>query len=244
MRLAKYIARSGYCSRRNASRLIEAGRVQVNGEVADHITFVKAGDLVMIENQMIKPLQQRLFVAYHKPVGVDCNFNENDPTSLVHHIKGLTRLFAVGRLDKDSSGLLILTNDGECCHRLLSPEFKQPKTYRVRVRASFEREQVNKQDLDDDFVTALSAGVLVDGQLTLPCDVKLLSDEMFEITLVQGLNRQIRKMAKSQGFQVVTLERTHFANICLADLQVGQQRLLTSAEVEEIMCLCALTKSL
>jgi len=246
LRLAKYIAQAGVCSRRAASRLIDAGEAFVNGEVANHLTFVTEQDTIIVAGEAITLSAQRIYIAYHKPVGIDCNFNSDDPTSLINHIAndGPHRLFAVGRLDKDSSGLLLLTNDGECCHRLLSPLYKQAKRYIVNVRPSFERIAANDAALNSQFVSALSGGVLIDGQVTLPCQVSLLSENCFEIILTQGLNRQIRKMALSQGFIVTALQRVTFANISLDDLSTGEQRALFKDEIDEILCLCGLANSL
>ncbi len=246
MRLAKFIALSGECSRRAASRLIDAGAVAVNGALADHLTFVSEKDDVVVSGKRVSLNCQREYIAYYKPIGIDCNFDVNDPASLINHIETLPskRLFPVGRLDKDSRGLLLLTNDGECCHRLLSPSYKQPKTYIVKVSPAFWRIAQNRLALDDEFIQALSLGVEIDGQMTLPCSVAILADDVFKIVLTQGLNRQIRKMAKSQGFVVDDLKRVSFANITLDGLAQGQQRSLTEQEIESIMCLCGLGKSL
>jgi len=246
LRLAKFIGLAGVCSRRAASRLIEAGEVLVNDKVADHLTFVDDSDVVVIAKQRVTIDSDRVYVAYHKPVGIDCNFDSNDPASLLNHLSMplKQRLFPVGRLDKDSHGLLLLTNDGECCHRLLSPTYKQRKTYIVHVSPSYTRTQAGKRTLDQHFANALEKGVMIDAQRTLPCLVTILSDSCFEIVLSQGLNRQIRKMAKTQGFVVTDLQRVAFANITLGDLGVGAQRSLSASEIDTILCLCGLAKSL
>jgi len=246
LRLAKYIAQAGYCSRREACRLIESGEVVIDGKVASHLYFVTPQSKVEIGGRVLTNTQQRVYIAYHKPVGIDCNVDLNDPTSFIHHIQcpPEQRVFAVGRLDKDSSGLLLLTNDGECCHRLLSPQYKQAKTYIVNVRPAYERVQAGTDKLNQAFADTLSRGVNVDGKLTLPCNVTIISDNRFKIVLHQGLNRQIRKMALSQGFIVTELRRTHFATIALGDLPVGGQQSLSHTKIDEILCLCGLTNSL
>lgn len=246
MRLAKFIALSGKCSRRAASRLIDAGVVVVNGTAADHLTFVGEKDDVVVSGKKLSISIQREYIAYYKPVGIDCNFDVDDPASLINHIEMQSheRLFPVGRLDKDSRGLLLLTNDGECCHRLLSPSYKQAKAYIVKVSPAFWRIAADRPALDNAFVQALSSGVEIDGQMTLPCSVTILADDSFEIVLTQGLNRQIRKMAKSQGFIVEDLKRVSFANVRLDGLVQGQQRSLTNQEIQTIMSLCGLAKSL
>jgi len=191
----------------------------------------------MVDGELIKAPTHRHYWLYHKAVGIDCNFNESDSDSLVNHIKQPPniRLFPVGRLDKDSHGLLLLTNDGELCHRLLSPQFKQPKEYLVQVKPCYQRISSGQAKLDQGFARALSDGVLLDGELTLPCEVSIISDNQFIIVLKQGLNRQIRRMAQSQGFKVIDLKRRAFADLTLQDLPVGEQRQLSEKEITNLL---------
>ncbi|KID55625.1 pseudouridine synthase [Pseudoalteromonas luteoviolacea] len=205
MRLAKYLSHCGICSRRQASRLIEQGLVQVNGRPANHIDHVTEQDDIWVEGKRIAGLAPKRLYIYHKPVGIDCKLNTDDPASLVHYLPYTTRVYPIGRLDKDSRGLLLLTNDGELCHALIHPDQHQEKEYRVTV----------DKEIDEAFCLAMSQGVPVDGQLTLPCSVKKIGPNTFIIILKQGLNRQIRKMAKHCNRRVVDLYRTRIANITL-----------------------------
>ncbi|MGI5309547.1 pseudouridine synthase [Rheinheimera sp. WS51] len=215
-RLAKWIAANGYCSRRNAERLISAGKVQLNGQQAKHTDLVTQADHIKIEQQRLLAQPRRVYYKYHKPVGIDCNIKPSDSASLYHVLQSLPeRVFAVGRLDKDSSGLLLLTNDGLLCQRLIHPDFYHQKSYRVCV----------DKPIDSRFITHLSQGV--SWQLgskeyrSRPCDVQPLSHHEFIITLTQGLHRQIRYMCKSQGLNVTALCRISLHNLKLADLALG-----------------------
>lgn len=231
MRLARYIAQCGVCSRRNASRLIESQRVIVNGEVADHLTFIRGGEQVLLDGERID-VSRHAYYLYHKPVGIDCNLDVMDPASLIHHLPIADgRLFPVGRLDKDSCGLLLLTNNGELTNQLLAPEFKKPKCYVVSVKVSYENQQRGRLRLDESFIKGMNQPIIIKGRETLPCEIVLLSDLCFEITLTQGLNRQIRRMCANQGFNVIALKRISFAGLQLGELTQGQYRELTLEEV-------------
>ncbi|KZN40241.1 hypothetical protein N474_08420 [Pseudoalteromonas luteoviolacea CPMOR-2] len=205
MRLAKYLSHCGVCSRRQASRLIDQGLVQVNGHPANHIDHVNDQDEIYVSGKRVSGLAEKLLYLYHKPVGVDCKLNEHDPASLFHQLPDGPRVYPIGRLDKDSRGLLLLTNDGELCHALIHPDNHQEKEYIVTVDA----------DIDTQFCLQMSQGIPVDGQLTLPCVVKQIAPKTFSIILKQGLNRQIRKMAKYCGRRVVDLNRVRIANLIL-----------------------------
>ncbi|WP_244898511.1 pseudouridine synthase [Pseudoalteromonas ulvae] len=221
MRLAKYIAHAGYCSRRQASRLIDLGVVTVNGQVADHICFVSERDQISIQNQPLVIESQRYYFIYNKPVGVDCRLLPDDPTSLVHRLPSDIRLYPIGRLDKDSHGLLILTNDGDFFHQMNHPENHQEKEYLVQV----------DQPIDALFCSQMSQGVMIDGQTTLPCQVCLCGDTLFRITLRQGLNRQIRKMSKALGRRVIDLQRVRIANIHLDNLTLDVLKAVSKNDI-------------
>ncbi|KZW98956.1 pseudouridine synthase [Pseudoalteromonas luteoviolacea] len=205
MRLAKYLSHCGVCSRRQASRLIDQGHVQVNDRPANHIDHVNDQDKVTVCGELVAGLAEKLLYLYHKPVGVDCKLNENDPCSLIHYLPSGPRVYPVGRLDKDSRGLLLLTNDGELCNSLIHPDHHQEKEYIVTV----------DRDIDPQFCQQMAQGVPVDGQLTLPCIVSQIAPKTFSIILKQGLNRQIRKMTKFCGRRVVDLNRIRIANLVL-----------------------------
>ena len=214
IRLAKYIAHAGICSRKQASRLIDEGVVTVNNRPANHIDHVDEQDIVIVNEKEIKGAADLVYFAYHKPVGIDCKLNIDDPTSLIHHLPTLTRVYPIGRLDKDSRGLLILTNDGEFCNQLIHPDFHQPKHYLVTVNKA----------LDDAFCKKMAAGVPVDKHITLPCEVNKIASNQFSIVLKQGLNRQIRKMAHYCGYKVIDLFRVQFSDLTLSKLNLPENQ--------------------
>ncbi|NMR24549.1 rRNA pseudouridine synthase [Pseudoalteromonas sp. NEC-BIFX-2020_015] len=211
-RLAKYIAHAGVCSRKQASRLIDEGIVSVNNRPANHIDHVDDNDNIRIDGKRIQGRAALTYFAYNKPVGIDCKLNPNDASSLIHHLPSGTRVYPIGRLDKDSRGLLILTNDGEFCNQLLHPDFHQPKRYLVTV----------DKPLDDKFCQTMAKGVPVDKHITLPCTVEKIAVHQFSIILKQGLNRQIRKMAHYCGYKVVDLYREQIADLNLATLNLAE----------------------
>ena len=212
IRLAKYIAHAGVCSRKQASRLIDEGVVTVNNRPANHIDHVDEQDDIIVNGQVVKGAADLVYFAYHKPVGIDCKLNENDPASLIHHLPTLTRVYPIGRLDKDSRGLLILTNDGDFCNQLIHPDFHQPKRYLVTVN----------KPINNAFCEKMAAGIPVDKQITLPCEVTKTADNQFSIILKQGLNRQIRKMAHYCGFKVIDLFRVQFSELALSNLNLPE----------------------
>lgn len=211
-RLAKYLAHAGVCSRKQASRLIDDGIVSVNARPANHIDHVDDNDDIRVNGKRIHSKATRVYYAYHKPVGIDCKLNQHDPSSLIHYLPTATRVYPIGRLDKDSRGLLILTNDGEFCNQLIHPDFHQPKRYLVTV----------DKPLDDDFCQKMAQGVPVNKQITLPCTVEKIADCQFSIILKQGLNRQIRKMAHYCGYKVIDLYREQISDLNLATLDLAE----------------------
>lgn len=233
-RLAKWIAQSGYCSRRAAERLIAAGVVSVNGAVAKHTDAVNALDRVCINDEPLAGPPPLCYMLYHKPVGVDCNNRPHDPASLYQVLTLLPqRLFAVGRLDKDSSGLLLLTNDGALCQRLLHPDFYHEKSYRVDTDKA----------ITADFIANMATGVR--WQLgekvyqSRPCKVEQSGTRQFYITLTQGLHRQIRYMCKALGYRVTALQRERLLNLQLNGLPVAALRELSEAELTQLLSTAA-----
>lgn len=229
MRLAQFISMAGYCSRRQASRLIDDNKVIVNGKLAGQLTFVSAIDHVMINAIVLTLAPTFVCYRYHKPIGIDCNLDINDADSLIHHLpkQETIRLFPIGRLDKDSCGLLLLTNDGPLANRLLSPAFKQPKRYEVIVVPSFENTQQGVTSLDDQFIEGMNTPMVIKGHHTQPCEIDITGALSYTITMTQGLNRQIRRMSANQGFKVVHLKRVNFACISLLGLAVGESERLS-----------------
>lgn len=234
-RLAKWIAQSGYCSRRAAERLITQGVVSINGAVARHTDGVSVLDQVCICGQPLAAQPSLQYWLYHKPVGVDCNNRPDDPASLYQVLRLLPqRLFAVGRLDKDSSGLLLLTNDGALSQRLMHPAYYHEKGYQVDT----------DKNITADFIAKMAAGVSWQLGETLyqsrPCQITQTGNQQFYIVLTQGMHRQIRYMCKTQGYRVTALKRDRLHNLQLAQLPEGQMRPLSDAELTQLLLLSTL----
>lgn len=234
-RLAKWIAQSGYCSRRAAERLITQGIVSCNGQLGKHTDLVGNADTITIAGTPLPAQAQPRYMLYHKPIGIDCNNRLNDPASLYQLLKTLPqRLFAVGRLDKDSSGLLLLTNDGELSQRLMHPDYYHEKIYKVDV----------DKDISAEFIQKMADGVswqLGETQYhSRPCLVQQNTTRQFNITLTQGLHRQIRYMCKTLGYRVTALQRLSLHNLKLGNLAVGELRELRCAELTQLQALSLL----
>ena len=225
IRLNKYIASSGLCSRREADSLIENGKVTINGIVAVQGTKVNEGDVVLVGGKKITPDDDMIYIAFNKPLGVTCTTDKRDPSNIIDFIGFDERIFPVGRLDKNSSGLILLTNDGSIVNKLLRAENGHEKEYLVTVNRPY----------DKNFINQMESGVPVLGQLTLPCKIKPSGDKTFKIILHQGLNRQIRRMCEYLGYKVTKLKRIRFMNINLGDLETGKWRYLTPDEKKELL---------
>lgn len=223
-RINKYIASSGLCSRREADRLIEEGRVTVNGIVAESGMQVCDDDVVLVDGKNIIPEANDIYIAFNKPLGITCTTDSRDPSNIIDYIGYPERIFPIGRLDKNSSGLILLTNDGSIVNTLLRAENNHEKEYQVTVDRPY----------DDKFVKEMQSGVPVLGQITLPCKITKVSARVFKIILHQGLNRQIRRMCEYEGYKVVKLRRIRFMNINLGTLGIGQWRYLTAKEITEL----------
>ncbi len=225
----KYISDSGMCSRREADRLIDQGRVQINGKRAVLGQRVTEMDEVVVDSQRIKPKTNRVYMAFNKPVGVTTTTDPKDPTNIVQFIDYHERLFPIGRLDKDSEGLIFLTNDGNIVNKILRSGNAHEKEYIVKVHKS----------IQPDFIEKMSTGVPILGTRTLPCPVQQLGKSTFRITLVQGMNRQIRRMCEVLGYKVTELKRVRIMDIQLGDLKTGRWRILTPAEVKALQATTA-----
>ncbi len=225
IRLNKYIASSGLCSRREADTLIENGKVTINGEPAVQGSKVFDGDVVEVSGHTIIPDDDMIYIAFNKPLGVTCTTDRRDPSNIIDYIGYKDRIFPVGRLDKNSSGLILLTNDGSIVNRLLRAENGHEKEYLVTVNRPY----------DKAFIKEMESGVPVLGQLTLPCKLKPAGDKTFRIILHQGLNRQIRRMCEYLGYKVTRLKRIRFMNVHLGDLETGKWRYLTAEEKKELL---------
>lgn len=224
MKIDKYIGHSGFTSRRKACVLIEEKRVTVNGKTATFSTKYKEGDVVMIDGQ---PLQAKPFVptyiAYHKPKGIECT-SEKTPNNIIDAIGHSQRIYPVGRLDKDSEGLILLTNEGALIDRIANSKYAHEKEYIVTLNLP-----VRKQFLKD-----ISEGVDIGTERTKPCKVSLEPNakRIFRITLTQGLNRQIRRMCNAYDYQVIRLQRVRVMNISLGKLKPGEWRDLAEEELK------------
>ena len=231
MRLNKHISDAGHCSRREADRLIGEGRVTVNGLRARTGAEVGEGDEVRIDGQALgvrtaaKGQRRHVYIALNKPVGITCTTESAVKGNIVDFVGHQQRIFPVGRLDKESEGLILLTSNGDIVNEILRAENKLEKEYLVAV---------NKQ-VTEDFVRGMSRGVPVHGQTTLPCKVRKLGPFGFRIVLVQGLNRQIRLMASHFGYRVKTLVRVRIGNVTLGHLKPGRWRNLTDAELRALL---------
>lgn len=226
IRLNKYISESGICSRRDADRYIEQGNVFINGKRATVGTQVFAGDVVKVNGQLIEPRDEDDFVliALNKPVGIVTTTEEGERDNITDFVNHSKRIFPIGRLDKDSQGLIFLTSNGDLVNKILRAGNDHEKEYVVTV----------DKPVTDDFIAGLGAGVPMLGTMTKKCKVKKEAPFVFRITLVQGLNRQIRRMCNHFGYEVTKLERVRIMNINLTGLPLGEWRDLTYDEQMEL----------
>ena len=226
LRLNKYMADSGFCSRREADRLIALGVVTIDGRVG------VLGDIVLDDMEVLaagEPLvpkspEEKIYIALHKPVGIVCTADEREPLNVVTYLGHPERVYPVGRLDKDSSGLLLLTNHGEIVNQILRAGQRHEKEYVVTVN----------KPVTPAFLRTMASGVAILDRVTMPCKIRQVSKFTFRITLVQGLNRQIRRMCEALSYQVRTLQRVRIMNIHLGELGPGQWRDLTQEELSEL----------
>lgn len=224
IRLNKAISQAGYCSRRKADKLIEKGDVSVNGKRATVGQKVMSGDSIMVRGKYLNSKKERIYIVFNKPVGVTSTTDQRDKDNIIDYIRYSERIFHIGRLDKDSEGLIFLTNDGDIVNKILRVENGHEKEYLVTV---------NKK-ITDRFLMDMSKGVRILGTRTLPCRVKRVSNRTFKIILKQGLNRQIRRMCSHFGYDVVSLKRIRIMNIKLGNLQSGKWRYFTKKELTDI----------
>lgn len=226
MRLNKFISDSGRASRRGADKLIEEGRVRINGRKAKVGDQVERGDKVLVDGAPIQAAsaQSYVYIALNKPVGITSTTEKAVKGNIVDFMRYPTRIFHVGRLDKDSEGLILMTDDGDIVNEILRSENKHEKEYIVTV----------DRPITDEFVEKMSAGVNILGTTTLPCKVRQLSSHQFNIILMQGLNRQIRRMAETLGYTVTELKRLRIMNIELGRMPVGEWRYLTKKEKDKL----------
>ena len=226
-RLNKYISESGICSRRDADRYIQQGNVYLNGKRAEVGSQVAPGDVVKVNGQLIEPREAEdfIFIALNKPVGIVSTTESSERDNIVDFVKHSTRIFPIGRLDKDSQGLIFLTNNGDLVNKILRAGNHHEKEYLVTVN----------KPIRDDFIEGMSQGVPILGTMTKKCKVSKEAPTVLRITLVQGLNRQIRRMCEYFGYEVVRLERIRIMNVGLKGLPVGEWRDLTEKELKVLL---------
>ena len=224
IQINKYISNSGFCSRREADQLIADARVTINDDIALPTSRVQTGDRVAIDGEKIKSQQKRIYIALHKPVGVTSTTDPSDRTNIIRFMNHPKRIFPVGRLDKDSEGLILLTNDGDIVNKILRAGNNNEKEYIVTV----------DKELNPEMIRGMSNGVRILGEKTKPCFVRQEGQRRFRIILKQGLNRQIRRMCESFGYKVKTLKRIRIMHIQLGNLAVGKWRYLTPTEMDQL----------
>lgn len=224
MRINKFISESGITSRREADKWIAAGRVTINGATAELGSKVELDDEVHVDNKPIIVEQENIYIALNKPVGITSTTDRNIKGNIVDFVNHPKRIFHIGRLDKDSEGLILLTNDGDIVNEILRAENKHQKEYIVSV----------DKPITDAFLMQMEAGVEILDTKTLPCNLTKISTYTFRIILTQGLNRQIRRMCLALDYQVRKLQRIRIMNIDLNDLARGQWRDLTKVELKEL----------
>jgi len=224
LRLNKAISDSGMCSRREADRHIEEGRVTVNGRVASLGTKVTTYDKIRVNGQLVERRSNTVYIAFNKPVGITSTTDPADPDNMVDYIKFPERIFNIGRLDKPSEGLIFLTNDGNIVNKILRAGNNHEKEYVVTVN----------KPITSEFEKQMQRGVPILGTVTKPCKLTRETDTRFRIILTQGLNRQIRRMCEALDYEVQRLKRVRIMNVTLSGLSVGEWRFLTEKEMAEI----------
>ena len=225
-RLNKYLSEVGYCSRRGADKLIEEGKVTINGKVTKIGTKVEEGDHIEVEGKIIEKSkkQKKIYLVFNKPVGIVCTTDRRvEPDNIIDFINYPKRIFPIGRLDKQSQGLIFLTDDGDIVNKILRARNNHEKEYIVSVNRPIDRE----------FIQSMSNGVEILDTITKNCFVKRLGPKKFKIILTQGLNRQIRRMCESLGYKVESLKRVRIMNIKL-DVPIGKYREFTKEELLEL----------
>jgi 23S rRNA pseudouridine2604 synthase len=225
VRINKYLSERGLCSRREADSWVEGGRVSINGVVATLGTKVAAGDEVRVNGRLVGGETAHVYIALHKPVGVECTTDPRVAHNVVEFVSHRERIFPIGRLDKDSEGLLLMTNDGDIVNDLLRAKHGHEKEYIVTV----------DRPITEPFLHAMGNGVEILDRVTAPCRVHRIGKNVFRIVLTQGMNRQIRRMCEVFGYTVRRLVRVRFVNISLEGIAPGRWRNLTRVELADLL---------
>ncbi|HAS73369.1 MAG TPA: 23S rRNA pseudouridine synthase F [Clostridiales bacterium UBA8960] len=222
MRLNKFLSEAGVCSRREADRQIEAGKVSVNGVTATLGTQVSESDEVIYDGKVIQNKSEKVVIIFNKPVGIECTSNLDVKDNIIRYLNLPIRVFPVGRLDKNSEGLILLTNDGDLSNGILKARYFHEKEYIVTVNKTISKAFINR----------MGSGVEILETVTRPCEVEKMDDRTFRIILTQGLNRQIRRMCEALDYEVVKLKRIRVLNIVLGDLRLGKWRYASEQELD------------
>ena len=223
MRINKLLSNYGYCSRKEVSRLIEDKRIIVNGKLCEQGQWVEESDDILLDGEKVQK-KGKVYIALNKPKGIVCTSSREIKDNIIDFLNYKDYVFPVGRLDKDSEGLILMTNDGELANMILSSESYHEKEYIVTL----------DKDFDDEFLYKMSNGVSILGTVTRPCKLTRINNNTFNIILTQGLNRQIRRMCKTFGYNVIKLERIRIVNILSKGIDSGEWRYLTKEEVENL----------
>lgn len=224
MRINKLLSNYGYCSRKEVNRWIEDKRIIVNGKLCEQGQWVEENDDILLDGEKVKP-KEKIYIALNKPQGVVCTSANEIENNIIDFLNCKDYIFPVGRLDKDSQGLILMTNDGELANKILFSDSYHEKEYIVTVDRAF----------DDEFIERMSSGVEILGTITRPCQLSRIDKNIFSIILTQGLNRQIRRMTKTFGYNVIKLERIRIINITSKDIEVGQWRIIEKNELQELI---------
>ena len=232
VRLNKYISESGICSRREADKFIEAGKVYINGEKALMGTKVLPSDVVVVNGTTIAPKEKKVYIAFNKPVGITCTTETHIKNNIITYLNYPERIFPIGRLDKPSEGLIFLTNDGDIVNKILRAGNNHEKEYLVSV----------DKPISKEFISSMENGIPILDTITKKCKVKKVGKCTFNIILTQGLNRQIRRMCEYLGYTVTSLKRVRIMNVSLNNLPVGHWRYLTKDELSTILTLTEASK--
>jgi len=223
-RINKFLSESGFCSRREADRLLEEGRITINGIVPEMGTKVSQNDEIRVDGKLVREKREKpIYLAFNKPVGIECTTNQNVRDNIVDYINYPQRIFPIGRLDKASEGLIFMTDDGDIVNKILRARNNHEKEYIVTVN----------RPITDRFIEKMSNGVPILDTVTRKCSVEQISKNVFRIILTQGLNRQIRRMCEYLDYEVTALKRTRIINISL-DVHVGRYRELTTDEIIQL----------
>lgn len=235
IQINKYISSTGYCSRREADKLVEQGRVIINDKVALLTHKVSENDTVIVDFEVLKKakIQQDIILAFNKPAGITSTTDLQDRTNIISYINYPKRIVPIGRLDKDSEGLILLTNNGDYVNKILRAGNQHEKEYIVTLN----------KGITPEFIFKMSNGVNILGTTTLKCKVKQISGKKFSIVLVQGMNRQIRRMCEELDYKVISLIRVRIMNILLDGIKLGKYRLLTEPEMKKLNSMIANSKS-